>query len=100
MTSVSVNDRGLSSRWGKDSVNIQRTGRDRLQSDGRIMSDIRYFDVVIDGKNVQDEVFPLLQALRPDWTKDELRQQNYSDGFVNMMRCFYQQTDAKRQDAL
>ena len=66
MTSVSVNDHGLSSRWGNDSVNIQRTSRDRLQSDGRIMSDIRYFDVVIDGKNVQDEVFPLLQALRPD----------------------------------
>ena len=63
-------------------------------------SDIRYFDVIVNGKKVTDEVFPILQALRPEWTKENLCQEKYSEGFINVMCCYYQRSDNKRQDAL
>ena len=72
--------------------------------DGKIMTDaksgIQYFDLVIDGKNPIDEVFPILKILRPGWTTEELCQEKYSEGYMNVMCCFYQKSDTKRQDAL
>ena len=63
-------------------------------------SGIRYFDVIVNGEKVTDEVFPILQALRPEWTKENLCQEKYSEGFINVMCCYYQRSDNKRQDAL
>ena len=61
---------------------------------------IRYFDMVIDGRNLIDEVFPILETLRPKWTKGALCEEKYSEGYVNAMCCVYQKSDTKRQDAL
>ena len=60
----------------------------------------RYFDVRIDKDKVKEDIIDLLLSLKPNWTKDDLCQQEYSDGYVNSMTCFYQRTDEKRNDAL
>ena len=60
----------------------------------------RYFGVRIDKHRVKQDIIELLFSLKPNWTKDYLCQQEYFDGYVNSMTCFYQKTDDKRNDAL
>ena len=60
----------------------------------------RYFDVKIDKDKVKEEIVDLLLSLKPGWTKDDLCHQEYTDGYINSMICFYQKTDEKRDDAL
>ena len=60
----------------------------------------RYFDITIDKDNIKEKIVDLLLSLKPGWTKDELCHQEYSDGCINSMLCFYQKTDEKRGDAL
>ena len=60
----------------------------------------RYFDVKIDKSNVEDGIWDILSALRPEWTKEDLRTEVYTAGYVNSMTCFYQELDEKRVDAL
>ena len=60
----------------------------------------RYFDVKIDKSNVEDGIWDILSALRSEWTKEDLRTEVYSGGYVNSMTCFYQAQDDKWLDAL
>ena len=60
----------------------------------------RYFDVKIDKDRVKEDIIDLLLPLKPNWIKDDLCHQEYSDGYINSMTCFYQRTDKNRNDAL
>ena len=60
----------------------------------------KYFDVKIDPSNVEDEIVDILVELRPQWSKEDLRTEVYTDGYVNSMTCFYQAADAAKHDAL
>ena len=62
--------------------------------------DFRYFDVKIDKSNVEDGIWDIFSTLRPEWTKEDLRTETYTAGFVNSMPCFYQERDKERVDAL
>ena len=60
----------------------------------------KYFDVTIDECNVEEDIVDTLLELRPKWTKENLRSEIYTAGYINSMTCFYQTGDEKRQDAL
>ena len=60
----------------------------------------KYFDVKIDPSKVEDEIVDILVELRPQWSKEDLRTQVYTDGFVNSMTCFFQAADTAKRDAL
>ena len=60
----------------------------------------RYFDVRIEKEKVKEDIIDLLLPLKPNWTKDDLCHQEYSDGYINSMTCFYQKADERRDDAL
>ena len=60
----------------------------------------KYFDIRINKDNVKEDITDLLLSLKPNWTKDDLCQQEYSDGYINSMTCFYQRNDEQRNDAL
>ena len=60
----------------------------------------RYFDVRIDKENVNEDVVDLLISLKPNWTEDDLCQQEFTEGYINSMTCFYHIADENRNDAL
>ena len=64
------------------------------------VSNIRHFPVIIGGQNLKEEIFPILQQLRPEWSEADLCQEDYSEGYVNMMCCFYHASDPRRKDAM
>ena len=65
----------------------------------RIMAH-RYFDTLVDPLQLDEDIFPILQVLRPQWTKEDLCKDSFENGFINSMVCFYQKSDDKRTDGL
>ena len=87
----------------KSKMKSSRSHDPAVVSDGDTMaaaaSDIRYFNFVVDGVNITDEVFLMIHALRPEWSDKKLCRERCSEG-GNVMYCYYQQPDTKRRDAL
>ena len=60
----------------------------------------RYFNTLVDPLRLDEDIFPVLQVLRPQWSKENLCKHSFGNGFINNMVCFYQNSDDKRTDGL
>ena len=61
------------------------------------MSDIKIFDIHVDTKDIRTTVLPILVEIKPEWKGAEICSEQFSQGFVNFMTCFYAKGDEHRK---
>ena len=63
-------------------------------------SPIRFYDLTVRAEAIEEDVFPILKALRPEWERRTLLSEFFDKGFVNNMVCFYHREDEHRSEAV
>ena len=63
-------------------------------------STIRFYDVTVRADAIEEDVFPILKELRPQWDRENLLSEVFNKGLVNNMACFYQRDDEHRSEAI
>ena len=61
---------------------------------------IRFYDVTVRADAIEEDVFPILKDLRPQWDRENLLSEVFNQGLVNNMACFYHTDDDLRSEAV
>ena len=61
---------------------------------------IRFYDVTVRADAIEEDVFPVLKDLRPQWNSENLLSEVFNQGLVNNMVCFYHKDDEDRSEAV
>ena len=61
---------------------------------------IRFYDLTVRAEAIEEDVFPILKELRPEWQRGTLLSEFFNKGFVNNMVCFYHTEDEHRGEAV
>ena len=61
---------------------------------------IPFYDLTVRTEAIEEDVFPILKELRPEWERGNLLSEDFKKGCMNRMVCFYQTDDEHRSKAV
>ena len=56
--------------------------------------------MTVQADTIEEDVFPILKELRPQWDRENLLSEVFNEGLVNNMACFYHTEDKNKSEAV